>query len=478
MELEYEAVIGLEVHVELKTAAKIFCSCPADFGAPPNTNVCPVCLGMPGALPVLSKKTVELALRAGIAFESEINRISWFDRKNYFYPDLPKGYQITQFERPICEGGSVVIETDAGKRNIRLTRIHLEEDAGKLIHRGEETLIDYNRCGIPLIEIVSEADMHTASEVKAYLASLRRTLLFAGVSDCKMNEGSMRCDVNVSVHRPGEKLGVKCEIKNVNSINYAGRAVDDEIKRQTAILRAGGTVRAETRRFNENNGKTELMRPKEKNIDYRYFTEPNIPPLVLSEEYIEGQRNSMPEMPDKIINELCEKYALREEDARIICEDPSYAQFFMKCVKIGKNIPVCANLFIGEVIPNMKNNVEYISPEFLTEIAEMFTAGEIISGAAKTLIGKAANERISPRVIAIRDKMLKITDPEEISAFADEAILFDERSVSDYISGKSVAAKRIMGGVMRKSRGLADPIIAERIIIEKLEKIKKQTETK
>jgi aspartyl-tRNA(Asn)/glutamyl-tRNA(Gln) amidotransferase subunit B len=260
----YEAVIGLEVHVELKTESKVFCSCSTHFGDEPNTNVCPTCLGMPGTLPVLNKRAVDLAVMCGLAFGCMINRESHFDRKNYYYPDLPKGYQITQYEVPICEGGFVPITVDGKERQIELTRIHIEEDAGKLIHRGDTTLVNYNRAGVPLCEIVSEPDMHTPDEAKAYLESLRRILSYIGVSDCKMNEGSLRCDVNVSVKRKdSDELGVKCEIKNLNSINYVGKALEDEIDRQICILEDGGEIRSETRRYNEDSGKTEHMRYKE-----------------------------------------------------------------------------------------------------------------------------------------------------------------------------------------------------------------------
>ena len=306
---KYTAVIGLEVHVELKTETKIFCSCKTTFGAEPNTNVCPVCLGMPGALPVLGKKQVELAVRAGLALGCKINHRSWFDRKNYFYPDLPKGYQITQFEKPICEGGAVPITVNGENKTIRLNRIHMEEDAGKLLHRDNETLIDYNRAGVPLIEIVGEPDIRTSDEAKAYLTSLRRILSYIGVSDCKMNEGSLRCDVNVSVMPEGSRLyGIKCEIKNVNSINYVGRAIDDEIARQVSLLEKGVDIVPETRRFNEETGRCEKMRDKEKAVDYRYFTEPNIPPIILTDDYINNVRKNMPLLPDEAMDELVRDY--------------------------------------------------------------------------------------------------------------------------------------------------------------------------
>ena len=263
---EWEAIIGVEVHVELKTATKAFCACPTDFGMEPNTAVCPICLGMPGALPQLNGEAVRYAVMAGLALHGTIHQETWFDRKHYTYPDLPKGYQITQYDRPFVTDGYVEVPDGKQSCRIRIERIHLEEDAGKLIHRDDGTYIDYNRCGVPLIEIVSAPDMRSAAEVRAYLTELRRRLLYIGVSDCKMNEGSMRCDVNVSVHRSGEPFGVRCEIKNLNSIQYAGRAVEDEIARQSAILARGACVEAETRRYNENTGHTESMRKKEDSV--------------------------------------------------------------------------------------------------------------------------------------------------------------------------------------------------------------------
>ncbi len=464
-------MIGIEVHAELKTRTKIFCSCPTEFGAEPNTHICPVCYGMPGALPVLGERQVELAVRAGLALGCKINKRSWFDRKNYFYPDLPKGFQITQYEMPICLGGGVPIEVDGAKRRVSLTRIHLEEDAGKLIHRENETLIDYNRAGVPLIEIVSEPDIHSSAEAKAYLTSLRRILTYIGVSDCKMNEGSMRCDINVSVMLEGaEKFGVKCEIKNVNSINYVGRAIDDEIKRQISALEAGEVIVPETRRYNEDSGHCERMRVKESAVDYRYITEPNIPPIVLDDGYINNVRSSMPMLPDEAAEALAENYSMRREDAYLLTESRFITEYFTRCASLSEYKNVAANLFISEILPQLdsESTEEYISPEAFARITEMFGGGRIVSGNAKKLIHLSHACGESPEGIAEREKMLKITDEAVLTELCILAIDKNPRAVEDYLTGKSAAAKTLIGFVMRESRGGADPIVTEKLILSLL----------
>ena len=466
----YEAVIGLEVHCELKTGTKIFCACSPKFGDEPNTHVCPVCLGMPGTLPVLSEKAVRFGVMAGLALGCDIHRRSWFDRKNYYYPDLPKGYQITQYEQPICTGGAVSVESDGETRSIRLTRIHLEEDAGKLIHRGEETLIDYNRAGVPLIEIVSEPDMRTPEEAKAYLNALRRILSGIGVSDCRMNEGSLRCDVNVSVRRKGETAyGVKCEIKNINSVNYVGKALEDEITRQIALVEAGERVLPETRRFNEDTGKTERMRVKETVVDYRYFTEPNIPPIVLTEEFMEEIRHTMPPLPDEAAEGLIRDFGVKREDAVLLTADPRITAYFLRCAETTAYKSVCANLFVGELLPKMgEEAAEVLRPEWLGEICDLFGEGKIVSGTAKKLAALSSAENESPLTIAKRQKLLKITDEQVLAAYADEAIAANPKAVADYRKGKTAAAKQLLGAVMRLSSGGADPVATEKILLEKL----------
>lgn len=465
---KYTAVIGLEVHVELKTETKIFCSCKTTFGAEPNTNVCPVCLGMPGALPVLGKKQVELAVRAGLALGCKINRRSWFDRKNYFYPDLPKGYQITQFEKPICEGGAVPITVNGENKTIRLNRIHMEEDAGKLLHRDNETLIDYNRAGVPLIEIVGEPDIRTSDEAKAYLTSLRRILSYIGVSDCKMNEGSLRCDVNVSVMPEGSRLyGIKCEIKNVNSINYVGRAIDDEIARQVSLLEKGVDIVPETRRFNEETGRCEKMRDKEKAVDYRYFTEPNIPPIILTDDYINNVRNNMPLLPDEAMDELVRDYGMKPDDAYLVTSSRANTEYFKRAASLTEYKKEAANLFVAEILPNNEDGVEeYIPCAAFVEIAELYGSGKVVSGNAKRLVHLVKERGESPLAIAENENMLKITDEKVLMELVSAAISENGKAVADYKNGKKNALKTILGAVMKKSHGAADPIIAEKLIIK------------
>lgn len=467
----YEAVIGLEVHAELKTESKIFCSCLTEFGAEENTNVCPVCLGMPGTLPVLNRRAVDLALMCGLAFGSMINRESHFDRKNYYYPDLPKGYQITQYETPICEGGYVPIEVGGREKLIELTRIHIEEDAGKLIHRGEQTLINYNRAGVPLAEIVSEPDMRTPEEAKAYLESLRRILSYIGVSDCKMNEGSLRCDVNVSVRRRGdERFGIKCEIKNLNSINYVGRALEDEIDRQITLIEKGESVRSETRRFNEDTGKTEHMRYKEDAVDYRYFAEPNIPPIYLTNAYIESIKRQMPKLPAEVVREFAEKYGVKMEDAVLLTESKFISDYFTACAESTEYKNQCVNLFVSDVLTHLDPEKAgyYITPENFSEVCALFGEGKVVSGNAKKLIHLSARGGESPIALAEREKMLKITDRDELKSYAENALRSCEKAVADYKKGKTTAAKQLLGFVMKESGGRADPVVAEAIILELL----------
>lgn len=460
---KYEAVIGLEVHVELKTRSKAFCSCPTDFGAVPNTNVCPVCAGMPGALPVLNKEAVRLALKAAMVLGCEITREMWFDRKNYFYPDLPKGYQITQHDRPIGRNGKVSVDCPAGKKDIRIERIHIEEDAGKLIHKGENSYLDCNRCGIPLAEIVSMPDMNSAEEAKAYLEFLRRNLSYLGVSDCKMNEGSMRCDINVSLREKGcETLGTKVEIKNLNSINYAGRAIDYEIKRQSELLDNGQSVVAETRRFDENSGKTESMRKKETEVDYRYFAEPDIPSIVLSDDFIGKVRSEIGMLPREAEKELIEKYGLRPEDAELIASTPEMTSLFHSFAMATDRRDECTSLFVSEIVNDSTGINKNIESACFGKICNYMADGKIVSGVARKLVGKCAQSGKDPDVVIKEEDLMIINDEEEIKRLVAEAIAAFPKALADFRAGKTAAAKQIVGAVMRNSRGKANPLLAEK----------------
>jgi len=467
MNKEFKAVIGLEVHAELKTESKVFCSCSAEFGGEPNTQCCPVCMGMPGALPVLNQRAVEYAVMAGLAFGCHINELSWFDRKNYFYPDLPKGYQITQVEAPLCMGGEVELFGLGYEKKVRLRQIHLEEDAGKLIHSEEGTLIDFNRCGVPLIEIVSEPDMETAEEAKAYLNTLRRVLLFMGISDCKMNEGSLRCDVNVSVHREGEADGVRCEIKNLNSVSYVGKAVEYEIKRQIECICSGCSVEKETRRFNENTGATEPMRKKENAVDYRYFTEPNIPPVFLSPKTVGELKRRMPIMPDAAKKYLEERYGLKTEAAECIIQTPKIYNYYLAVAEKSGYAVIAANLLVGEVLTVCREEPEdYLPAEHLASVARLFGEGTVTSNVAKELIAISAETGERPRDIAEKRGMCCIRDRDVISALLKESFAACPKALEDYRKGKTTAKKTFLGYVMRMTKGRADAGLCGEILEE------------
>ena len=469
----FEAVIGLEVHVELKTESKVFCSCSAAFGGEPNTQCCPVCMGMPGALPVLNGKAVDFAVTAGLAFGCRIAETAWFDRKNYFYPDLPKGYQITQAEAPFCVGGEVPLRGLGYEKSVRLRQIHLEEDAGKLTHTPEGTLIDFNRCGVPLIEIVSEPDITTAEEAKAYLNELRRVLLFMGISDCRMNEGSLRCDVNVSVHRPGEPDGERCEVKNLNSVSYVGKAVEYEIRRQADLIDAGERVVRETRRFNEDTGKTESMRRKEGEVDYRYFTEPNIPAVRLTAGYVEDIKRRMPIMPEEAKKDLINRLNLGENGAELITQTPKIYGYYLDAAGKTRYPVQAANLLVGEILTVCGEDPgEYLAAEHLADTADLFGDERVTSNVAKQLIRLSAETGEKPEVLAERKGLYQIRDEGVLRALLEESLTACPKALEDFRKGKETAKKTFLGYVMKATAGRADARLCAGLLDELLQQLK------
>ena len=460
---DYEMVIGLEVHVELKTNSKIFCGCPTAFAAAPNTQCCPVCMGLPGSLPVLNRKVVELAVRAGLATNCEIARFSRLDRKHYFYPDLPKAYQISQFDLPLCAHGYVQI----GEKRVGITRIHIEEDAGKLTHTPSgETLIDFNRCGVPLIEIVSEPDMRSAQEAREYLASLRAILVAAGVSDCRMEEGSMRCDVNLSVRFPGQELGVRTEIKNLNSFANVVRAIEAEYARQAAVLRAGGNVEQETRRFDPESGQTLSMRRKENADDYRYFPDPDLPPVALSSEWIDHQRASLRELPDARRQRLTGAFGLNGREAGALAAAPALCD----CFEAAWNLTGAREALKSLVVSRLAHDPEDVSPapEALAALAEMLAAGTLGAGGAAKALAAHLETGESAQSAAERLNLAQISDRETLIPLVEAVLAENGALVTSFRAGRVNALKGLMGAVMAKTQGRANPQATEALLRERM----------
>lgn len=479
--MKYEAVIGLEVHTELHTATKIFCNCKTSFGADPNTNVCPVCLGLPGVLPVLNKKVLEFAVRAGLALNCEISRFSKFDRKNYYYPDLPKNFQTSQFDLPICEHGYLDVEVDGEVSRIRITRAHMEEDAGKLVHHGSSittadySLVDYNRTGTPLLEIVSEPDMRSAKQAVAYMEKMRAILQYCGISDCRMEEGSLRCDANVSVRPVGQKeLGTKTEIKNINSFKGVERAIEYEALRQAEILEAGGTIKQETRTWDENEGVTKSMRSKEEANDYRYFPEPDLVPFTVSDEYIENIRKTLPELPDARKAWYMESYGLSAYDAAYVTSDKDRADFFEAMVKAGADAKEACNWLMGELAGKLsENGLEIkdskVTPEAMAELLKLITKGTISGKIAKKIFPEMWETGKSAETIVKEQGLVQISDTGALEAMVDEAIAENPKAVADFKSGNKKAMGAMIGQIMKKSHGKANPRMVSGILIKKLQ---------
>ena len=472
---DYELCAGLEVHIELKTKTKVFCSCKTDFGAEPNTQVCPVCLGHPGTLPTLNEKAVEYAIKAGLCLNCNISPISGFDRKNYFYPDLPKAYQISQFDVPICTGGFLSVETENGEKKIGITRIHMEEDAGKLIHtRDRGTLIDYNRAGVPLIEIVSKPDIRSPEEAVAYLRELRSILLYAGVSDCKMNEGSLRCDVNLSVRKKGEaKMGTRCELKNLNSFKFIEKAMEYEYRRQIEVIESGGEIAQETRRFDENAGKTFSMRKKEKQSDYRFFKEPDLPTVEISEEMINNVRTSLPALPKERRERYSRDFGISKADGVVLTQNMGISDWFEKAAALTKYPKTCANMILSEIMAfdDSESLPERISPANMASLCDMAGDGTVNSATSKKLIRRMWESDIDPAKVVADEGLAQIRDKEAIRAFVKAAIEASPKAVEDYKKGKETASRSIVGKAMGLSAGKAAPDIVALLVEEDLGKL-------
>ncbi|MBC8545641.1 Asp-tRNA(Asn)/Glu-tRNA(Gln) amidotransferase subunit GatB [Clostridiaceae bacterium NSJ-31] len=467
----YEMVIGLEVHVELKTRTKIFCECSTAFGAEPNTQCCPVCMGMPGTLPVLNKQVVRYAVKAGLATHCSIARYSKQDRKNYFYPDLPKAYQISQYDLPLCSGGWLDIEGENGPKRIGITRIHIEEDAGKLVHKeGGGTLCDYNRCGVPLIEIVSEPDIRSAAEAAAYLRKLRAIMLYVGVSDCKMQEGSLRCDVNLSVRKKGSQtLGTRTEMKNLNSFQFIQKAIEYEFQRQVEAVEAGEEIVQETRRFDQATGKTFSMRKKEDANDYRYFPDPDLVPIVLSQEVLAAIGEEIPELPDARKQEYVERYGLTAGDAEALVNERAVADYFEAAAASTKAPKLLANLITSEVFRLLapEQTDIPIAPEHLATLADLLADERLGSAAGKKLVSLMWHQDADPVGLAEEHQLWQISDEEALRPAALRAVEENARAAADYKKGKSSAIQTLIGQVMRATGGRANPVVT-RALLEKL----------
>ncbi|MBQ8210722.1 MAG: Asp-tRNA(Asn)/Glu-tRNA(Gln) amidotransferase subunit GatB [Clostridia bacterium] len=469
-------VIGLEVHCELGTKTKIFCGCPTTFGAQPNTQCCPVCMGMPGTLPVLNEQVVEYAIKAGMATNCTIARCSKQDRKNYFYPDLPKAYQISQYDLPLCENGWLEIESENGTKKIGITRIHIEEDAGKLIHNDRYgTMVDCNRCGVPLIEIVSEPDIRSAEEAVAYFKKLRSIILYTGISDCKMQEGSMRCDINLSVRKKGTKeFGTRTEMKNLNSFTFIQKAIEYEYARQVYEIENGGVIVQETMRFDQASGKTFSMRKKEDANDYRYFPDPDLAPIVMSEDKLNKLKDSIPTLPDERKKAYIENYGITSYDAELITSEMSVADYFESAAKNTKYPKLLANIVISEIIKlaDGENGAIAIEPLHLAQIADMQGSGEINSSVAKKVIKALWDNDEDACEYVKKNNLGQINDENVLNSLINEAIERNPKSVQDYKKGKVAAAKAIMGQVMGATKGRGNPLLIERLLNEALEALK------
>ncbi len=480
---DWETVIGLECHVELSTATKMFCGCANAFGAEPNTNVCAVCLGQPGTLPVPNQKAIEYIIRIGLALGSEIAPHSLFHRKNYFYPDMPKNFQISQYDLPICVGGHLDIELPGGSaRTIGITRVHMEEDTGKTTHVGQSgriagadySLVDYNRAGVPLVEVVSEPDMRSADEARAYLTELRATLEALGVSDVRMEEGSLRCDANVSVRPAGSsELGVKVEIKNLNSIRSLERAVRHESARQVGVLEDGGSLVQETRHWDEDGGATHPLRSKEFAFDYRYFPEPDLPPLEPSPEWIEEIRGSLPELPATRRQRFADEYSMKPAQARLLAGSRHTAAFFEEAVRLGAPAAQAANWLTQDVaaaVNETGTELEFskLEPTHIADLAKLLADGAVSSTGAKTVLGEAFASGDPIESIVETHGLRQVSDEGALGAVIDEVVAENPEPVAQFRGGKDTAIGFLVGQAMKKTRGSANPQLVQQLLRDRL----------
>lgn len=470
----FETVIGLEIHAELSTKSKIYCSCSTEFGADVNTQTCPICTGMPGVLPVLNKKVVEYAIMAGLAMNCHITEYGKQDRKNYFYPDLPKAYQTSQYDLPICQKGYLDIEVEGKTRRIGITRIHIEEDAGKLIHdnfRGV-SFVDYNRAGVPLIEIVTEPDIRSAEEARVFLEKVKSILEYTGVSDCKMQEGSLRCDINLSVRPLGQKeYGTRTEMKNINSFSAVVRAIESERKRQISLLTSGQEVVQATRRWDGEKGVSYEMRSKEEAHDYRYFPEPDLVPIVIDSEWVERVKNSLPELPDEKKRRYVEELGLPDYDAAFITASRKLADYFEKVVEFGAPPKVASNWIMGDITKELNDRgIEEIpfAPEYLAKTIGLIEKGVVSTTAAKKIVSALFEEEKDPEVIAREKNLIQNSDESALLELVKQIIADNPKAVEEIRAGKEKAMGFLIGQAMKASRGSANPQIISRLVREQL----------
>lgn len=486
--MSWEMVIGLETHVELQTESKVFCSCKAEFGAEPNTNVCPVCMGLPGALPVFNERVLHYAAKAGFALNCNVHHRSRFDRKNYFYPDLPKAYQISQFYKPICENGWLSVQTVQGEKKIGITRIHIEEDAGKLLHDDKNgTLLDMNRCGVPLIEIVSEPDMRSAEEAVAYLRKVRAILTYIGVSDCRMNEGSLRCDVNLSVHRPDEAFGIRTEMKNLNSFQSVERAIKAEFERQVAAIEAGEEIVQETRRYDQKTGKTSSMRRKENSSDYRYFPDPDLPEVRLTEEQMEQIRAEIPALPDARREAYMRDYGLSAYAAEQLTSERWLADYFETAAGEAKSAVSVANLLQGEVFAILsaraadaeRNGRQAeegaqslpITEKHLAKLSDLLVDGRVNSSTGKKILAEMFISDCDPEAYAQAHALFAVSDDAVLIKAVETVLSQNQDMVESFRNGKVTVERALMGKAMAATKGKADPERLSALLHDALERL-------